>query len=83
MSPVHSSGQAETIWQGTVERGKKTKQTEQEVGRQHQGLDRLGIRQVSGGSEEQTNKQTKTQKGGIGCEVICGAPTTLAVMGLI
>ena len=41
------------------ERGKKTRQTEEEVGRQHYGIDR---------------KMEET-----GCEIICGAPTTLAV----
>ena len=35
------------------ERGKKTKQTEEEVGRQHQGMDRPGVRQVPEGSGEQ------------------------------
>ena len=33
------------------ERGKKTKQTEEEVGRQHQGMDRPGVRQVPEGVE--------------------------------
>ena len=28
------------------ERGEKTRQTEEEVGRQHQGMDRSGVRQV-------------------------------------
>ena len=56
------------------ERGKKTKQTE-EVGRQHQGMGRPGVRQVPEGSEEQ-RKMEET-----GCESICGAPTTLAVKG--
>ena len=32
------------------ERGKKTRQTEEEVGRRHQGMDRAGVRQVSEGS---------------------------------
>ena len=32
------------------ERGKKTRQTEEEVGRQHQGMDRPGVRQVPEGS---------------------------------
>ena len=32
------------------ERGKKTRQTEDEEGRQHQGMDRLGVRQVPQGS---------------------------------
>ena len=40
-----SSGLAKTILQGTVKGGKKTKQTEEEVGRQHQGMDRPGVRQ--------------------------------------
>ena len=31
----HSSGPAKTILQGTVKGGKKTRQTEEEVGRQH------------------------------------------------
>ena len=54
------------------ERG-KTRQTEEEVGRQHQGMDRPGVRQVPEGSEEQ-GEMEKT-----GCEVICGAPTTLEI----
>ena len=59
------------------ERGKKTRQTEEEVGRQHQGLDRPGVRQVPEGSGEE-EKLEKT-----GCKIICGAPTTLAVKGLM
>ena len=59
------------------ERGKKTRQTEEEVGRQHQGMDRPGVRQVPEGSGEQ-GKMEKT-----GCKIICGAPTTLAVKGLM
>ena len=55
--------------------GKKTKQTEEEVGRQHQGMDRSGVRQVPEGSSEQ-GKMEET-----GCEIICGAPTTLVVRG--
>ena len=35
------------------ERGKKTRQTEEEVGRQHQGMDRTGVGQVPEGSGEQ------------------------------
>ena len=45
--------------------------------RQQQGMDRPGVRQVPEGSGEQV-KMEKT-----GCEIICGAPTTLAVKGLI
>ena len=35
------------------ERGKKTRQTEEEVGRQRQGMDRPGVRQVPEGSGEE------------------------------
>ena len=59
------------------ERGRKTRQTEEEVGRQHQGMDRPGVRQVPEGSEE----QGKWRK--LASEIICGAPTTLAVKGLM
>ena len=52
------------------ERGKKTRQTEKEVGRQHQGMDRPGVHQVPEASGEQ-RKLEKT-----GPEVTCGAPTT-------
>ena len=72
-----SSGLAKTILQGTVKRGKKTRQTEEEVGRQNQGMDRPGVRQVPEGSGEQ-GKIEKT-----GCKIICAAPTTLAVKGLM
>ena len=57
------------------EKGKKTRQTEGEVGRQHQGMDRPGVRQVP----ESTGKQGKMEE--IGSEIICSAPTTLAVKG--
>ena len=56
---------------------KKTKQTEEEVGRQHQGTDRPGVRQVPEGSGEQ-RKMEET-----GREILCGASTTLAVKGLM
>ena len=59
------------------ERGKKTRQTKEEVGRQHQGMDRPGVRQVPEGSGEQ-GKMEET-----GCEIICGAPMTVAVKGLV
>ena len=49
------------------------RQTEEEVGRQHQGMDRRGVRQVPEGSGEQ-GKMEET-----GCEIICGAPTIFAV----
>ena len=57
------------------EREKKTRQTEEAVGRQHQGMDRPGVHQVPEGSGEQ-GKMEET-----GCKIICGAPTTLAVKG--
>ena len=57
------------------ERGKKTRQTEEEVGGQHQGMDRPGVCEVSEGSWEQ-GKMEKT-----GFEIIGGAPTALAVKG--
>ena len=57
------------------ERGKKTRQTEEEVGRQHQGMHRPGLRQIPEGSGEQ-GKLEET-----GYEIICGAPTTLVVKG--
>ena len=45
-----------------------------EVGRQHQESDRPGVRRVPEGSGEQA-KMEET------CEIIYGAPTTLAVKG--
>ena len=47
------------------------------MGRQHQGMDRPGFRQVPEGSGEQ-GKMEKT-----GCKIISGAPTTLAARGLM
>ena len=52
--------------------GKKTRQTEKEVGRQRQGADWHGVRQV----QEDSGEQRKMEE--TGCEIICGAPTTLA-----
>ena len=60
---------------GLMERGKRARQTEEEVGRQHQGMDRPRVLQIPEGSREQ-GKMEET-----GCEIICGAPTTLAVKG--
>ena len=47
------------------------------MGRQYQGMDRPGVRQVPEGSGEQ-GKMEKT-----GCKIICGAPTTHAVKELM
>ena len=57
--------------------GKKTRRTKEEVGRQHQGMDRPGVRQVPEGIGE-LGKIEKT-----GCKIICGAPTTLVVKELM
>ena len=72
-----SSCLAKTILQGTVKAWKNTRQTEKdkEMGRQHQGVDRPGVRQVPGGSGEQRKIEES------GCEVICSVPTTLVVKG--
>ena len=47
------------------------------MGRQHQGMDRPGVWQVPEGSGEQ-GKMEKTD-----CKIICRAPATLAVKGLM
>ena len=52
------------------ERGKKARPAEKGVGRQHQGMDRPGVRQVPEGSGEQ-GKMEET-----GRKVVCGAPLT-------
>ena len=62
---------SKAILQGTVVGW----QAEEEVGRQHDGMNRPGVRQVPEGSGEQ-GKMEKT-----GCKIVCGAPTTLAVKG--
>ena len=59
-----SSGQAKTILQYNArrsERGKKTRQTAEEVGRQHQGMDRPGVRQVPEGTGERKNGENWLQ----------------------
>ena len=55
-----------------IKRGTKTRQTEKEMGRQHQRMDRPGVHQVLEGKMEET-----------GCEMTCGAPTTPAVKGYV
>ena len=57
------------------EKGKKTRQTEEDVGWQHQKMDRPGVCQVPEGSGEQGKTEETV------CEIICGAPTTLVVKG--
>ena len=68
-----SSGLAKNNLARHSERGKKTRRTKEEVGRQQQGMDRPGVRQVPEGRGEQ-GKMVKT-----GCKIICSARTTLAV----
>ena len=53
MSPVHQ------VWPKLSWKGKKTIQTEKEVGRQHQGMDRPGVRQVPEGSGEEGKMEKK------------------------
>ena len=55
------------------EREKKTRQTEEEV----EDNMRPGVRQVPEGSGEQRRREET------GCKIICGAPVTLAVKGLM
>ena len=64
---------ASNKFQGTVKGG--LGQTKEQMGRRHQGMERPGVHQVPAGSGEQ-RKMEKT-----GCEIICGAPTTLVVKG--
>ena len=71
----HSSGLDKNHLTRHCERGKKTRQTEEEVGRRHQGMDSPGVRQVPEDSGEQ-GKMEETD-----CEIISGAPTTLVVKG--
>ena len=72
-SCLASSGLAKTILQGTV-RGREDK-SEEEEGKQHQEMDRPGVRQFA----ESSGKQGKMED--TGGEIICGAPTTLSVKG--
>ena len=70
MSPVYQ------VWQNHLarhsERGEKTRQTEEEGGRQHQGMDRPKTQVPEGSGEQGKMEQT-------GIEIICGAPQALAV----
>ena len=44
------------------ERGKKTRQTEEEVGRQHQGMDKPGVRQVAEAVENREKRRKLVDK---------------------
>ena len=59
------------------ERGEKTRQTKEKMGRQHQVMNRPGVWQVPEGSGE----QGKIKKNS--CKIIFGAPMTLAVKELM
>ena len=72
-----SSGLAKKHLARHSERGKKARQTEEEVGRQHLGIDKPGVCQVPEGSGEQ-GKMEET-----GREIIFGAQATLAIKGLM
>ena len=54
------------------ERGRRQGREEEELGRQHQGMDRSGVRQVTKDSGEQRNMEET------GCEINRAAPSTLA-----
>ena len=65
----HSSGLAKTILQGTVKgdrrQGRQRKQTEEEVGRQHQEMDRPLVWQVTEGSGEQGKMEETVAKSSV------------------
>ena len=71
MFPVHQ------VWPKPSCKGEEGKADRGRGGKTTSGMDRPEIRQVPEGTGEQ-GKMEKT-----GCKVICGAPTTLAVKGLI
>ena len=54
----------------------KNRQTEEEVGRQYQRLDRNGLCQLNQSSRKQGNIEVYC------CEFICGAPTTFQGYGI-
>ena len=56
------------------ERGKKTRQTEEEMGRHISEWTGLEFAKSQRAVENRKMEET-------GCEIICGAPTTLAVAG--
>ena len=68
-----SSGLATTILQGTVKGGRRQGKTEEEVGRQHHGMDKPGVRQVPEGSGE----QRKMRETGLRAPVVPQRPPLL------
>ena len=75
MSSIIRSGQNHLARHS--ERRQKTRQTEEEVGRQHQGMNRPGVRQVLE-SRGERGKMEET-----GCEDTYGAKMTTAVKGQV
>ena len=71
-----SSGLAKTILQGTVKGKRKKRQTEEEVGRQYQRVDRNGHCHIKLGQLKQDKMERDC------CEFICGAPTTFQGYGI-
>ena len=70
MSPVHQ------VWpKPSCKAQRKGGRDEEDVGRQHQGMDRPRVRQGPEGSGEQ-GKMEETD-----CEIICGDPAMLGVKG--
>ena len=61
-----SLGLAKTILQGTVKGGRRQSRQKKEVGRQHRGMDRLGVRQVPEGCGEQGKRRKLVVKSSVG-----------------
>ena len=59
------SGQNHLAFSRHSERGKETRQTEEEVGRQHQRMDRPGVRQVPEGSGEEGKMEETVAKSSV------------------
>ena len=77
MSPVHQVWPRQNHHANArhSERGKKTRQTEEEVGRKCQGMDRPGAQQVPEGCREQRKMEETV------FEVICGLQRPFVVKG--
>ena len=68
--PFIRFGQNHLAWHS--ERGKKTRQTEEEVGRQHQAMDRPGVHQVPEGSGEQRKMEETGWGNNLSCATVEG-----------
>ena len=83
--PHHKEMQTAVVWScfpfitsgqnHPARRSERGQKTEEEVGRQQQGMDRPGVHRVPEGSGEQGKKEETSR------EITWGAPTTLAVKG--